>query len=311
MPSADIDLNLDFSQYTERGAYSIQTKRGCGHKCIYCTYPVIEGAAFRPRSPKSVADEIEDAHKRLGNVIFEFVDSTFNDPKGHAEEICREIAKRKINVRLRTMGINPVNATRELFDLMMEAGFAQIDCTPDSASPTMIKNMKKNFTLEELERAARLIKEYNMPTMWFFIFGGPGESEKTINESFEFIDKWIGQEDMAHLTIGIRIFPKTDLHKIAIEEGYLSEEDNIITPAFYISKKLGEKKIFEIIKEKAKVRPNCIPASESKPPREMMEAAMNIRKKMNLQEPMFRTLLRLRYQMFEKQKYGIALNVPK
>ncbi|MBU0960930.1 MAG: hypothetical protein KKH60_05330, partial [Proteobacteria bacterium] len=89
-----------------------------------CTYPVIEGKTYRTRTPKSIADEMEAVHKRLGFLTFEFVDSTFNDPPGHAEEICREIAKRNLNVQLRTMGINPAHATKELFDLMLAAGFS-------------------------------------------------------------------------------------------------------------------------------------------------------------------------------------------
>ena len=201
---------------------------------------------FRPRSPKSIADEIEQAHKRLGHVTFEFVDSTFNDPPGHAEELCREISKRKMNVRLRTMGINPVNVTRKLFDLMLEAGFTQIDCTPDSASPKMILNLQKNFTFSELTRTAELIKEYDMPTIWFFIFGGPGENEKTIKETFEFIDTWINKYDMAHMTIGLRIYPNTELYNIAIKEKVIAPEESLIAPRFYISQELGEKKITRI-----------------------------------------------------------------
>ncbi len=104
---SEIDRHINFAPYIHKGAYSVQTKRGCSHGCIYCTYPLIEGKKFRRRNPKDIIDEIEQAHKRLGAVTFEFVDSTFNDPKGHAEAICREIIKRRLKVRLRTMGINP------------------------------------------------------------------------------------------------------------------------------------------------------------------------------------------------------------
>ena len=33
------------------GIATIQTKRGCPHKCAYCTYPIIEGPVYRPRQP--------------------------------------------------------------------------------------------------------------------------------------------------------------------------------------------------------------------------------------------------------------------
>ncbi|MEI7982907.1 MAG: cobalamin-dependent protein, partial [Bacteroidota bacterium] len=123
---SEIDWHIDFQPYLSRGVYSIQTKRGCSHGCIYCTYPLIEGKRFRMRRAEEIADEMEQAHQRIGAVTFEFVDSTFNDPKNHAEAICREIIRRKMKVSLRTMGMNPRHCSEALFELMMKAGFSQI-----------------------------------------------------------------------------------------------------------------------------------------------------------------------------------------
>ncbi len=298
LPFSEIDAYLDFSPYRSRGVYSVQTKRGCYHKCIYCTYPMIEGRQYRFRNVKDIGEEISQALERLGNVTFEFVDSTFNDPPGWAESICREIIRRKIKAKFRTMGINPAHASRELFDLMLEAGFSQIDCTPDSASREMLTNLGKNFTLEQLQKTASLLRETDLPAMWFFIFGGPGETEKTMNETFRFIDKFISGNDMVHLTTGLRIYPGTPLHKIALQEKKVTEEDPLLEPRFYISGALGKENIDRIISETVKSRTNWIPAEESTPSHEMIAEAMRIRREQNLTEPMFRTLIRLRNQGF-------------
>jgi radical SAM superfamily enzyme YgiQ (UPF0313 family) len=300
LPFTEFDKHINYDLYKDRGAYSIQTKRGCYHKCIYCTYTYLEGNNYRLRSPKDVADEIEEAYKRLGYLIFEFVDSTFNDPPGHAEEICREIIKRKIKAGLRTMGINPANASKELFNLMIRAGFTQIDCTPDSASPTMIKNLKKNFTLDQLKRTAEIIKKNDIPTMWFFIFGGPGENKETIKESFEFIDNYVYELDMVHITKGLRIYPKTELYDIAIKEKIIAKDDDLVFPLFYISKELTLDKLNKIIFKETSKRPNCIPAEESTPSKQMLEAAKKLKNKLN--KPMFRILLKLRQEMYKKNK---------
>ena len=79
---SNLDRWVNFSLYRERGAYSLQTKRGCPRECIYCTYPTIEGCHARRRAPEVVVDEIAQAQSRLGDVTFELVDSTFNDPPG-------------------------------------------------------------------------------------------------------------------------------------------------------------------------------------------------------------------------------------
>jgi radical SAM superfamily enzyme YgiQ (UPF0313 family) len=297
LPFSEIDKWLDFTPYLQRGAYGIQTKRGCGRQCIYCTYPCIEGTTYRLRGAQSIADEMGQVAARLGNVTFEFVDSTFNDPPGHAEDICREIINRKIKVRLRTMGINPAHASKELFDLMLRAGFSQIDCTPDSGSSTMLRNLKKNFSLADLEKTARLIKDADIPTMWFFMFGGPGENEKTMDETFTFIDKWVNPSDMVYMMAGLRIYPNTELYQIAMREGVVREQDSLQKPVFYVSPLIGKEKIDALMKDASKKRYNCIPASESTPSPDMMKKAMELRAKNGLNEPMFRTLLRIRKEM--------------
>ena len=292
---SEIDRRIDFQPYLARGVYSIQTKRGCSHGCIYCTYPLIEGKRFRVRSPEDIADEIEQAHQRIGNITFEFVDSTFNDPKGHAEAICREIIHRKIKVRLRTMGINPGHCSEELFELMMEAGFAQIDATPDSASPLVLKNLDKGFKLPEIEKMAGLIKKYNLPTMWFFLFGGPGEDAWTFQETLDFIDSYVNPDDMVYMTAGLRIYPNTPLYDLACWEGNIRKEQSIFQkPAYYFSKALSKTHLDQLIRKATETRHNCIPAIETAPPPEMIKEAMILRETEMLTEPTFRTLIRIR-----------------
>lgn len=298
LPFSEIDKQIDFSPYRSRGVYSIQSKRGCDHKCIYCTYPNIEGRHFRFRKVRDVVEEIRQAVERIGNVTFEFVDSIFNDPDGWAEEICRGIIEQKITAKFRTMGINPAHTTHELIELMMKTGFTQVDCTPDSGSQEMLQNLGKNFNLEQLKKSARLIRESDLPTMWFFTFGGPGETEATMEETFRFIDQWIGENDMVHLTSGIRIYPGTRLHEIALEEKQVRHEDPLLIPRFYFSNALGKEKVIRILNDAAASRYNCIPAEKSTPSDEMLEEAMRIRREKGLTEPMFRTLIRLRREQY-------------
>ena len=295
-PSSLIDLRLDFVPYTERGVYSIQTKRGCSLNCIYCSYPLIEGCHYRLRSPATIVDEIQDAAIRLGNkVTFEFVDSTFNEPKGHAEAICRELIKRKLKIRLRTMGVNPRNTSKELFSLMLDAGFAQIDVTPDSASATVVRNLRKGFSMADIRRTADLIREYNLPSMWFFLFGGPGENIETFHETLTFIDEYINPQDLVYMNAGLRIYPGTHLYDIGLKEGYFKTSDNLLQPSlFYFSKESPRDVLRKWIYEASLSRYNCLPSSETNPSGEMLNEAVRIRTAEGLTEPMFRTLLRIR-----------------
>ena len=293
LPFSQIDSWLDFGPYRERGSYPIQTKRGCVHECAYCTYPRIEGRRVRLRSPREVVDEIEEAAGRLGPVTFEVVDSTFNYPAGHVEAVCAEIAARGLAVRLRTMGVNPGAITADLLRGMKAAGFAQIDCTPDTASPRMLASLGKNFTREALERAASLIAEFDMPTMWCFVFGGSGENEETVAETLDFVDRFVSGRDMVHMTEGLRIYPGTPLHGAALAEGIVDAADDLLASRFYVSPALGRERLAELLLDASRTRPNYIRAQDSTPDPAMLREAVALRRAEGLTEPMFRTLLRL------------------
>ena len=298
---SEIDRKIDFTPYRERGAYSIQTKRGCSHGCIYCTYPLLEGTAFRTRKPMDIVDEIEQAHGRVGDVMFEFVDSTFNDPRGHAEAICREIIRRKLRIRLRTMGINPRNSSEELFELMMEAGFIQIDATPDSASPALLANLGKGFDLHEVQQMATAIRKFNLPTMWFFLFGGPGENSETFKETLDFIDQYINAEDLVYMASGLRVYPNTPLEKTALQEQVIKSGQSLLyPPVFYFSNGITRDRLVQLIHDASSDRLNCIYSAETRPPLEMLQEAHRIRSEQKLKEPMFRTLLRIRKEWIGK-----------
>ncbi|PLX12866.1 MAG: hypothetical protein C0597_12475, partial [Marinilabiliales bacterium] len=120
---ANIDRFIDLEPYNTRGNYPIQTKRGCAHKCIYCSYPNIEGTKYRLRPVGDIVNEIQEVHARIPQVTFEFVDSVFNSPLDHAVNVCKEIIRRDLKLNLRTMGVNPGEVNEELIILMKEAGF--------------------------------------------------------------------------------------------------------------------------------------------------------------------------------------------
>jgi hypothetical protein len=102
---------------------------------------------------------------------------------------------------------------------------------------------------------------------------------------------------MVHMTAGMRIYPGTALHRIALKEGIVNEDDNLLHPAYYISPELGMEKLSGMIKEAASKRHFCVPSGESTPTKEMLIQAFELQSKMEVKEPMFRTLLRIRKTM--------------
>jgi anaerobic magnesium-protoporphyrin IX monomethyl ester cyclase len=256
---------IDWQTYTANGApYSIQTKRGCALRCTYCAYNNIEGRTYRTREPKLIADEIEEVVKEHGVRAIDFVDSTFNIPEKHAIALCDELARRKLpeDVELSTMGVNPAAMSTEMLDSMRRAGFRHLMCTPESASNVTLKSLKKGFTREQVIFAAEQLKKANMKTLWFFMFGAPGETVETIEESLDFCRRYVREEDVALFTAGIRVYPGTPLEKECKEEGWFADDDNLIRPSWYVAPTISISDMYRLLIDGAIDHPNWMTAAE-------------------------------------------------
>ena len=93
--------------------------------------------------------------------------------------------------------------------------------------------MNKKFQLEDVRVISENLKCYGIRQMGFLLLGGPGENRKTVEESLAFADS-LDIEAMK-ITMGIRIYPYTDLARTAIKEGVIAPDDDLLFPKFYMT----------------------------------------------------------------------------
>jgi radical SAM superfamily enzyme YgiQ (UPF0313 family) len=261
-------------RYLEEGGMgNIQTKRGCPFSCIYCTYPLLEGKKVRLRNTEEVVDEIQDLVEEEVDYIY-FVDDIFNYPPSFAEALCREMVRRKVDIKWSAF-VNPSFLNETLLQWMKEAGCVGIEFGTDSGSPRMLENYKKSFAQEDIIRSSSLCSTLQINQCHYLLFGGPGEDEETIEESFQLLDQLDPTAVIAML--GIRIYPGTELEKISVSQGVIRPDSNLIYPYFYVSPKLGER-LSEIIQEKALARKRWIvPGLEINITKNLMEQIRKFR----------------------------------
>jgi radical SAM superfamily enzyme YgiQ (UPF0313 family) len=65
----------------------------------------------------------------------------------------------------------------------------------------------------------------------YFLFGGPGETEQTLAESFSHMDRL--EKTVLFLFCGMRIYPHTALYEMALRQGQLLAGQSILEPVFY------------------------------------------------------------------------------
>jgi radical SAM superfamily enzyme YgiQ (UPF0313 family) len=248
------------------GVYPLQSKRGCALQCIYCTYTNIEGRLYRLKSGEEMAGEIQDIMDHSPVRDFEFVDSTFNLPESHALDICRALVRRSLGCRFVGSGLNPVSVSRELLEAMRAAGFTSLICTAESASDPVIENLRKGFKRADLERIAGLTRSVGLRTLWIFLVGGPGETRDTVRETLDFFHRFAGPGDVAFVSNGIRIYPQTAMSRIALSEGVIRSEEELIDPKFYFSREIDPDWLHDTLKAYARADPRLVTSESSQSP---------------------------------------------
>lgn len=243
---------LDLRRYLANDRWlPISTKRGCALNCLYCTYGQIEGAQYRCRPAQSVVEELRALRSQFRVNAFELVDSTLNHPIDHVKGLCEAILRSELQLRLQSLTLHPGTCDKELARLMAHAGFCGVGCSPDSASDRVLERLGKGFSAEQLARTIDAVHQAGLPGLWFFVLGGPGETEETVSETFQFIRKRLGPSDLVMITCGLRIYPGTGLERRARAEGLIDASHSLLEPVFYFSPEFRRERLRELLRRQA------------------------------------------------------------
>jgi radical SAM superfamily enzyme YgiQ (UPF0313 family) len=236
------------------GMLNLQTQRGCGFRCCYCTYPLIEGKRPLRRSPDSVAAEFEQL-QRLGARYVFITDSIFNSSRQHATEVCEAILRRNVKLSwgcfLRPQGLTPA-----LLNLMARAGLTHIEFGSDSFCDEVLAAYQKDLTFDDILSSRELARQANVDFCHFLIAGGPGETRATLERSFANSQRLKGAVILA--VVGMRIYPGTHLLERAVAEGRLQHDAELLAPIYYLAPGLTQEGIFEQLQTFARRSPNWI-----------------------------------------------------
>lgn len=168
----------------------IISSRGCSFECTFCASPYLWGKTIRLRSPENVIEEIEYLTKAFGVKEIHFEDDNLTLNKTHIENICKLILKRKIKINWATPnGIRVDTLDFELLKLMKESGCYFLAFGIESGNQAILDRAKKRTDLKSVEKVTALAKKIGMITQGFFIFGLPGETERTIAETIRYAKK--------------------------------------------------------------------------------------------------------------------------
>jgi len=243
-PELSFDPGMVKYYWQKSGMINIQTKRGCPYNCIYCTYPLIEGHQVRTLDPDRILHTLRDLYYHHNVDYYFFTDSVFNISNNFNIELAEKIIKSNMKLKWGAY-FSPHKLTKDLLELFARAGLTHIEFGTESLSDTTLRNYGKHFDVDEVVRVSQYCNDARIYFCHFMIIGGYGETDQTVDESFE-NSKRI-ENTVFFPYVGMRIYRGTKLHEISIAEGLLTPDEPIIEPVYYVSHAVN----YETLKDRA------------------------------------------------------------
>ncbi len=228
---------LDFYQ-SRSGMANLQSKRGCPHRCSYCTYPELEGRTFRRRPAAAVVDDIERLIKEHQIETLFFVDSVFNESGGHHLAIAEEILHRSLKIKWSAF-FRPADLDIKDLKLMQQAGLFALELGSDAVTDKTLKGLGKGFSFTDIQTTHENCLKLKLPAAHYVIFGGPDETPETLQEGLANLDYLNGGVLFAFS--GLRILPGTKLYQRALKEEIISPTTSLLRPIYYFSPQIEPK----------------------------------------------------------------------
>ncbi len=197
----------------------LASSRGCPWQCSFCGSPMFWGRKVRFHSPVYFVNQLERLYSR-GTSFFFFSDDTFTLKKDRAIEICCLIIERKLNITWFAIS-RADRVDGEILEWMRRAGCTQISYGVESGSPAIRTYLNKQIEEESMVRAFALTRRYGILPRAYFIYGSPGETRSTIQESLELIDKI---RPLGAIFYILDIYPGTSLYETYLKNTGLTDK---------------------------------------------------------------------------------------
>ena len=164
----------------------IETSRGCPYSCDFCVAPIHQGHKFRDRGAKALVDEIERTYREHGIEYFYLWGDTVTLNVKSFTAFCDELIARKLPIHW-FGNARADNLTDPAFvHRLKRAGCWMLALGIETESDDVRKDMVKRLERQKIEAAFKNMRDAGIKSFAFFIFGYPGETLETINQTVEY-----------------------------------------------------------------------------------------------------------------------------
>jgi radical SAM superfamily enzyme YgiQ (UPF0313 family) len=212
----------DYDRYARTAFQYIFATRGCPYNCAFCGSRNIWTRKVRFRSPENVVKEIQALLKK-GLRAVHFDDDTFGVKRPYIGALCNALAAHCPGVRWSCeMPVKLVD--EQTIGLMKAAGCYSVFLGVESGSNEILRQVRKNITIEEALSASRLIKRHGIAVEAFFMVGFPQETKETLNETYTAMKK-IGADRLVYSIF--TPYPGTEMFDLLRQKGLIGDDYDV------------------------------------------------------------------------------------
>jgi radical SAM superfamily enzyme YgiQ (UPF0313 family) len=202
----------------------VETSRGCGMNCKFCSIRLMYGRAVRNFSLERVITELQHL-KTVGKKGIFFVDDniTLNVPR--LKQLCELIVKAKLNSLSYTIqaSVSGIASDPKLAVCLKKAGFRWVFLGIESGNSTSLESMGKPEVIHNTQTAVQSLQAQGIGVFGGFIIGYPQDTEEDIRSAYRYaLDLGVDHPIFQCLTP----YPETQVRRELLEGGLITNSQD-------------------------------------------------------------------------------------
>lgn len=201
LPNRDAIPNEKYLETWKRNhgesSMTISTQRGCPYTCKWCSTAVY-GQSYRRRPAHLVAQEMKMLKEKYNPDAIWFVDDVFTISHKWLTAFHEEVVKQNAQIRFECI-TRAERLNDEILRLLKEAGCFRIWIGAESGSQKIIDAMDRRVDVNHVKKMIQDTNALGIETGTFIMLGYPGEDEKDIYETIDYLK----EANPTHYTITV------------------------------------------------------------------------------------------------------------
>jgi anaerobic magnesium-protoporphyrin IX monomethyl ester cyclase len=165
---------------------NLATTRGCPYKCNWCAKPIY-GNRYNSRSPENVVAEIKYLIQNHQPEHFWMCDDIFGLKPGWIQQFNKIVTAENLKFRYKIQSRVDLLLEEDTVQALAESGAETVWVGAESGSQKILDAMDKGITIEQIHKAASLLRVHKIRVAFFLQLGYLGETRDDIEMTIKML----------------------------------------------------------------------------------------------------------------------------